>query len=503
MKLQRILAKDSRSAKDEAIRRFGADVLVVSNHLVNGMTELIVAVDVEPEAPAPAAIAPGSAEKFHAVLQERIELARRQVAQTPAAAPRAGISTAQARPMPLPVQNQSLGASAAAVSGAASQTPVKLAAISEVSEPNTDSSAPSVAPAMAPVAPASPTAAVAPTAAATATTVAAAPSAAATHITDAQARALVDVIRQELASLRREVRLGQQQQAWAQSIERMPWSQAMAEAGVPAVMRALWLDETQDMTTADAVVQLVSSQMHENMPPASSLSWAAGVTVLCGPPGSGKTSLTMRLAGEAVKLRGEDRVVVAALGDLRPGAWSQFQVLAARAGVQAFRASDVRQLQALIEDMSPEQTVLVDFAGPIPSAETFQPLTEAARTRYRLLLALPTDLSPTAQKRWLACPTGITPPWSGIVLTRWDQGVDPWPLVQQISDHRMPVVALSRGVSVADLDLTFSASDLLKYAVDHLRTHLSTVTMSNGASGDRLALAAPVSEPVLRERVHA
>lgn len=351
--------------------------------------------------------------------------------------------------------------------------------------------------------PAARAATVVPTAAAAPTPALGTPAAAGQHISDAQARALVDVIRQELASLRREVRLGQQQQAWAQSMERMPWSQAMADAGVPAVMRALWLDETRDMTTAQEVVQLVSTQMRENIPSASALTWDAGVSVLCGPPGAGKTSLTMRLAAQAIQQRGEDRVVVAALGDLRPGAWSQFQVLAARAGVQAFRASDVRQLQALIEDMSPEQTVLVDFAGASPSAEIFRPLSDAARSGYRMLLALPTDLSHAAQKRWLTCATGATPPWAGIILTRWDQGVDPWPLLQQIGDHRAPVVAVSRGVGVGDLDLTFTASDLLKHAVEHLRTHLSAVTMSSSATDGEPTPAALASEPVLQEPIHA
>lgn len=51
MELKRILAKDLRRATEKAVALYGKDVLFVSNALVNGMTEVIVAVEVMPEAP--------------------------------------------------------------------------------------------------------------------------------------------------------------------------------------------------------------------------------------------------------------------------------------------------------------------------------------------------------------------------------------------------------------------------------------------------------------------
>ena len=49
MELKRILAKDIRRATEKAVALYGQDVLFVSNSRVNGMTEVIVAVDVAPE----------------------------------------------------------------------------------------------------------------------------------------------------------------------------------------------------------------------------------------------------------------------------------------------------------------------------------------------------------------------------------------------------------------------------------------------------------------------
>ena len=50
MELQRILAKDSRSAMEQVHALYGKDALVVSNKRAKDKTELIVAVDLEAEA---------------------------------------------------------------------------------------------------------------------------------------------------------------------------------------------------------------------------------------------------------------------------------------------------------------------------------------------------------------------------------------------------------------------------------------------------------------------
>lgn len=45
MELKRILARDTRSAMEQAIKTYGPDVLVISNHQVGGQTELVVAIE--------------------------------------------------------------------------------------------------------------------------------------------------------------------------------------------------------------------------------------------------------------------------------------------------------------------------------------------------------------------------------------------------------------------------------------------------------------------------
>lgn len=56
MELKRILARDTRSATEQAIRLYGDDVLIVSNHRIGQQTELVLAVDI-PVPPQPQAMA--------------------------------------------------------------------------------------------------------------------------------------------------------------------------------------------------------------------------------------------------------------------------------------------------------------------------------------------------------------------------------------------------------------------------------------------------------------
>ena len=51
MELKRILARDTRSATEKAMAMYGPNVLIISNHRVEGQTELIVALDVAEATP--------------------------------------------------------------------------------------------------------------------------------------------------------------------------------------------------------------------------------------------------------------------------------------------------------------------------------------------------------------------------------------------------------------------------------------------------------------------
>ena len=71
MELKRILAADTRSANERAIALYGQDVLVISNHTVNGQTELVVAIDLaDPEVAASRPRVAADTDAFHRQFSE-------------------------------------------------------------------------------------------------------------------------------------------------------------------------------------------------------------------------------------------------------------------------------------------------------------------------------------------------------------------------------------------------------------------------------------------------
>lgn len=72
MELKRILARDIRRATEKAVALYGKDVLFVSNAKVNGMTEVIVAVDVAPERLLETSDL-GDGQRFNQVLQQSFQ----------------------------------------------------------------------------------------------------------------------------------------------------------------------------------------------------------------------------------------------------------------------------------------------------------------------------------------------------------------------------------------------------------------------------------------------
>ena len=167
MELKRILARDTRSAMEQAIQTYGPDVLVISNHQIGAQTELVVAIEV-PEADMPAAL--GNANTTSSV------------------------ATSSPAPATVPAAS-----SFRQTLDAASQTR---------SEPSLTISAEPVS-----LVAAAPAAVAAPAASAPAMS---------TAEQDARdylrSREIVDLVRDEIAALRREFRMRQQSSAWQSSV---------------------------------------------------------------------------------------------------------------------------------------------------------------------------------------------------------------------------------------------------------------------------------------------
>jgi flagellar biosynthesis protein FlhF len=259
----------------------------------------------------------------------------------------------------------------------------------------------------------------------------------------ARGHELVDLVRAEIAALRQEfVASLQLQQLQAGALGHPvaePLMQALEQAGAPAGLRTLLLDTATAATDLADGVQRVHAALSAGLQAEALALPMTGLHALCGPSGAGKSLMAARWLQQAAQHHASSEpLVLIAYCDQRPGAWSQTQMLAAQLGVSAYRASSPDTLHTLLDELGERTLVLIDTPGtePMGHAQTLQDRLPGVA----LHCVLPADASPATVRRFLH---EARVPWHSLLVSKLDESEQPWGLVQQLCNHRLPISAMA------------------------------------------------------------
>ena len=413
MELKRILARDSRSANEKAIQLYGTDVLIISSQRLDNQIELIVATDVDPEV-SPAADSSWSP---------------------------AGASSAVKGPQPFVPFSQMLDEVNTRQDWGVSDDEVTLG--------HEKWPSPSQAPSAAPVIDGERL----------------------SQGHDSQrSLEIVDMLRQEMASLRKEFTLSRQMQPWQDGLRLspaiQPLCQAMNEAGVPAALRALLTDSIQSL---DSIGEALAVMQHLLL---TSLGRPAGLLqpqlahALCGPSGAGKTSMVGRLAHAAALQEGSEKQAMVSFADHRPGAWAQMQLLASQSGVDCFRVADAAMLGTLLEDLQ-GRTVWIDTCGADFSTQA--KILQLQCPQVLRHAVLPVDATVSSVQKILQNPTAD---WSSLMLSKVDEAAHPWALVKGLTENNLPVSWMAGDSRIAVQAQPFDPAVLVQLALSPMANML-------------------------------
>jgi flagellar biosynthesis GTPase FlhF len=418
MELKRILARDSRSANEKAIQLYGSDVLIISSQRLDNQTELIVAVDLDttPEAP--------MAEPLKAAVPSQEEPVAPFV-------PFSKLFQSASAFAPLPPEES----------------------LSEVPQPlEVAVAAPQLAVPMSEVI----------------------PQVQAQQQHEGQrSQEIVELLRLEMAALRKEFSLSRQMMPWQDGLRLSPaieqLSLAMSEVGMPAGLRALLTDSIQELESVQEawpVMQtlLVGALNRPAMTPPES-----GVHALCGPSGSGKTSMVGRLAYAAAMVHGAETQVMISFADQRPGAWAQMQLLAAQSGVACFRAANSDMLRALLQELE-GKTVWIDTCGTDFAAQAERLQNEHPKVLRHAVL--PVDATVTSVQKILQ---NSALNWSSLMLSKVDEAAYPWALIKGLSEQSLGVSCMAGSSRIEQAPESFDVARLVQLALTPLLQHLPQV----------------------------
>ncbi len=423
MELKRILARDARTANEKAMAQYGPDVLIISSSQVNDLTELIVAVDIPPlsleEAEPylkqefveePAQQPKG---KFDVLLGQTIEQNKRMALERTAT--KAAKPIVEVAPVAEPIKIKAAGKTAA--NKKANPKEQELQAAEE-------------------------------------------------HDT-LRGREIVALVREELASLRREFKLSQQMSAWQGNMPLppavVPLRDALNEAPIPVALRALLVDSIKDHDNMADAMGALSRQLSHAVEQEQLAAPFSGVHVLAGPSGAGKSMMVARLAQAAAIAHGCEKVMVISFQDQRAGAWNQTQLLSAQSGVDCFRATSAQTLKLLLEEHEGRQLILIDTPG-VQMNERLMDIRQL-NVQVHCHAVIPVDASAATIRRVFENADNV---WHSLMLSKLDESTQPWALLQFLTDKTVSVSVASKGDRASDLVQEVSLSDLVQTALDHL-----------------------------------
>ena len=423
MELQRILARDTRSAMEQVFNLYGEDAMIVANNRVKGQTEIIVALDLVSEVKAALTKTPEAASQAHDATKfgELIEAHIQGQITNPAEQP----STAN------------LGHSNI-------KSDIKSEIIFDSAfEPIGNSIASAKIPALDPLV--------------TASLDSVSKSLNGENYKEAadreylKAREIVDLVKQELSVMRDEFKLSQHKDSWTGKLavndEMGPLVEAFNETGMPLGMRESVIEVINQSTSMADAIEQITSAIGEEIEHTDLLNNLQGVHIIAGSSGAGKTMMAGRLANQMAQQYGEQEVALISFNDVRIGAWAQTQLIGSKAGVDTFRANSIDMLMQLISEVSTRKLILIDTSG-VDIQTNIEALSAALPEAQKHLL-LAADASESSAKRQLKS-DGLQ--WDSVMLSRFDGEVHPWAVIYLLLKHGVPL-----SVAATEPNITGSA----------------------------------------------
>jgi len=434
MELKRIIARDTQAANEKAVALYGPDVLVISTSKVKGKTELIVAVDVEPLA-AEAAVAEAfvPTEKTYSLSSKTTS--QEAPVEAPEPAPFGKVlndTMAMHKRLGKPAKTPATGFVPAASLKKSVQEQTAL-----VKEEQAPLVQPEVLPAQQ----------------------------MAEERDTLRGREIVQMVREELATLRKEFKLSQQMAWQGTGLARnlMPLRNALQEAAIPAALRALLIDSIQSFEDVEPALDEIRRQLCHSMQQSSVSAPDLGVHVLAGPSGAGKSLMVARLAQHASVNLGSEQVAVISYSDQRAGAWNQPQLLSAQSGVDCFRATNATTLKLLLEEHGQRKLIIIDTPGVQMSERVGEISAICKEAQFHVVL--PADASQSSLRRILSTPQIQ---WQSLMISKLDEASQPWALIQVLTEGHVGVSGASRGERISEWSVQMQVEELVTVALANL-----------------------------------
>lgn len=426
MELQRILARDTRTAMEKVFSLYGEDAMVVANNKIKGQTEIIVAIDLVSQVKAAFSAESGQAAEvseeasFGSLLDAQLfDPSTSGVVEEKSSDELTfgSLFEASAEQQAPPV-DPLIDVPLSAVSNAWNGENYQEAAERE----------------------------------------------------QLKAREIVDLVKQELSVMRNEFRIAQQKDSWTGTLavaeEMRPLIEAFNETGMPLGLRGLIIDIINQSSSMIEALAGISTAISNGVEHIDLIDGMQGIHIIAGSSGAGKTLMAGRLAKQMAQAYEEDEVALVSFSDARIGAWTQTQLIGAQSGVEAFRAMSLDILTQLMAELSTRKLIIIDTSGVDIDAQIAALVGAFPQAQKHLVLAA--DASEASAKRHLT-PNGIK--WDSVMLSRLETQIHPWAVINALLNNSVPLSIAAEQPTISDNAIALNGISLAEKALSQLPIH--------------------------------
>jgi len=426
MELQRILARDTRTAMEKVFSLYGEDAMVVANNKIKGQTEIIVAIDLVSQVKAAFSAESGQAAEvseeasFGSLLDAQLfDPSTSGVVEEKSSDELTfgSLFEASAEQQAPPV-DPLIDVPLSAVSNAWNGENYQEAAERE----------------------------------------------------QLKAREIVDLVKQELSVMRNEFRIAQQKDSWTGTLavaeEMRPLIEAFNETGMPLELRGLIIDIINQSSSMIEALAGISTAISNGVEHIDLFDGMQGIHIIAGSSGAGKTLMAGRLAKQMAQAYEEDEVALVSFSDARIGAWTQTQLIGAQSGVEAFRAMSLDILTQLMAELSTRKLIIIDTSGVDVDAQIAALVGAFPQAQKHLVLAA--DASEASAKRHLT-PNGIK--WDSVMLSRLETQIHPWAVINALLNNSVPLSIAAEQPTISDNAIALNGISLAEKALSQLPIH--------------------------------
>ena len=257
-------------------------------------------------------------------------------------------------------------------------------------------------------------------------------------------REIVDLIKLELASIRKEFSLSKKLNLTDGNLpisnEVTPLVSFFEESGMPSSLKALLSRELIEEKSLRDAIKKTQDTLQNGLNKVE-IDWEQEkIHVLAGTSGCGKSLMAGKLAIKTARERSPEQVAIISYRDEKLGSWAQTQLIGAESGVSTYKADSFEVLRTLVEELGQNKTIIIDTPG-VNIEEHLKEIKNLDRDAL-FHLVVPFDASESSINHAIS---KFEKSWYSVMISRSDEKVYPWPLISVLTNTRLPISYIGDG----------------------------------------------------------